>query len=101
MRAATSNDVMSEMVDKLIERARRHKRRGETRKAIVALREACLRDDRAAWVWTMYGWWLAELGRASEAETALAHALWLRRQAKDDGRMRSTNTLLSRIRTAA
>ena len=96
-----SNVIMDDTIDRLIQRARRHRRRGESRKAIVALREACLRDDRAAWLWTLYGVWLAELGQAAEAQRALSHALWLRRQAHDDGRVRSTESVMSHLRTAA
>jgi Flp pilus assembly protein TadD len=85
----------------LFERARRLRRRGEPRKAIVALREACLRDDRAAWAWTLYGAWLGELGRTSDAEAALGHALWLRKRAGDEPRARVTERLLARLRHAA
>lgn len=92
---------MSHTTEKLIDRARRFHSRGEDRKALVALREACLRDDRAAWVWTLYGVWLSERGNIQEAERVLLHALWLRRQAKDEGRTRSTEQLLSQIRMAA
>ena len=92
---------METTTDRLIERARRHRRRGEMRKAIVALREACLRDDRAAWLWTLYGVWLAETGHAADAQRALSHALWLRRQSHDEGRIRSTESVMSHLRTAA
>ncbi len=87
--------------DRLIERARRHHRRGESRKAIVALREACSRNDRVAWLWTLYGAWLAETGHAPEARRAFSHALWLRRQDHDDRRAHSTVVLMSRVLTAA
>jgi len=90
----TSNDM-------LIERARRLRRKGERRKAVVALREACLRDERSAWTWTLYGVWLAELGRTGEAESALGQALWLRRRAGDEARARVTERILTRLRSAA
>ena len=87
--------------DMLIERARRLRRKGEPRKAVVALREACMRDDAAAWAWTLYGSWLGELGRIGEAESALGHALWLRKRAGDASRVRVTERLLARLRAAA
>jgi len=87
--------------ESLIERARRLRRKGETRKAIVAMREACLRDDGAAWEWALYGAWLAEAGRTSEAEEAYAHALWLRRKSGDSARARTMQRLLAHLRHAA
>ena len=60
-----------------------------------------MRAYRAAWIWTLYGCWLAESGRASDAEQALLHAVWLRKQAHEDGRERSTRLVLSRVRSAA
>lgn len=95
----TNTDLSA--VDTLVERARRLRRRGESRKALVALREACTRDDRAAWTWTLYAAWLTELGRSEEAETALRHAIWLRKKDGDGARVHSTERLLARVRHAA
>jgi predicted Zn-dependent protease len=81
----------------LVARARKHRRRGEMRKALTALREACARDEEAAWLWTMYGALLASDGKANEAAGAFRHALWLRRTAGDASRVRSTQALLERL----
>jgi len=78
----------------LIARARRARRRGEARKALVALREACARDESAAWLYALYGALLARQGRRDEAAVALRHAVWLRRSAGDIARARSTQRLL-------
>ena len=78
-------------------RARRHMRRGEPRKALVTLREACLMDERDASLWTQYGTLLAQVGRVDDAAQALRHALWLRRSAGDAPRARVTERLIDRL----
>lgn len=78
----------------LLHRARKLHGRGEARKALAALREACLLDEHCAWVWTLQGAWLARLGRADEAIKLYRHALWLRRSAGDAPRVRSTQHLI-------
>jgi hypothetical protein len=83
--------------DDLVSRALRCRRRGETRKMLIALREACMRDEGAAWLWTLYGGMLADARRTEEALRALKHALWLRHAAKDLPRERATKILVDRI----
>jgi hypothetical protein len=63
----------------------------------MALREACMRDEGAAWLWTLYGATLADDGRTGEAVRALKHALWLRHTAKDFPRERATKILVDRV----
>lgn len=82
---------------KLLARARAARRRGDVRATIVALREACLRDENAAALWTMYGALLAQARRHDEAVQAIRHALWLRKNADDEPRARATQILLDRI----
>ncbi len=91
--AQTPDDAQNALVTK----ARRFRARGETRKAIVAFREACLRDETDAAIWTMYGWMLAKIGHEGDAQRALKHALWLRRSGGDAPRARSTQDLLERL----
>ena len=83
--------------DSLIARARKLRRRGEARKMLTTLREACLRDEGAAWLWTLYGAMLAEGGRDEDAQKALRHALWLRRSDGDARRAQSTQALIDRL----
>jgi hypothetical protein len=78
----------------LLDKARRLRARGELRKALVALREACLRDESDAALWTLYGALSARHGRDHDARRALRHALWLRKIDGDDARMGSTQALL-------
>jgi Flp pilus assembly protein TadD len=81
----------------LIVRARRFRAKGETRKALVAIREACLRDDTNAAIWTSYGALLARAARRDDAVVAFSHALWLRRRSHDEARARSTQLLIDRL----
>lgn len=81
-------------------RARRHLRRGDLRKASVALREACLIHERDAALWTQYGAVLARIGHYDDAAQAFRHALWLRRAASDGPRARVTESLLQRLSSA-
>ena len=86
-----------EAQDALLAKVRRARARGETRKAMVALREACMRDESAAALWTIYGAMLAKIGHEGEARRALKHAIWLRHSAGDEPRERSTRDLLDRL----
>ncbi len=81
----------------LADRARRHRRRGEDRRALVVLREACLRDEDDATLWTLYGAWLAEDGKNDDARRALKHALWLRNSAGQRAKARVTRALLDKV----
>lgn len=83
--------------DALVAKARKLRARGEVRKAAVALREACMRDESAAALWTLYAALEAKLAHAEEAARAFKHALWLRRSAGDAERARSTQVLLDRL----
>lgn len=89
--------VIAELEDSLMGRVRRLRRRGELKKAATVLREACLVDEHAAALWTMYGAMLAKLGRREDAAQALRHALWLRHAAGDVAREHSTASFLDRL----
>jgi Flp pilus assembly protein TadD len=99
MRPGRSTQVQSldSAQESLIARARRLRAKGETRKALVAFREACLRDDMDAALWTSYGALLASTARRDDAAVAFSHAIWLRRRSHDDLRAHSTQTLLDRL----
>jgi tetratricopeptide (TPR) repeat protein len=78
-------------------RVRKLRGKGERRKAIVLLREVCLSDEQSARRWSLYGALLASEGRNDEAYKALKHALWLRRSAGDQARVRSTQRLIEQL----
>ena len=77
-------------------RAQRHARRGEYRKAAVALRQVvALRGDAVSWV--SLGSMLCLSRRPTEAVDAFRHGLWLHRRAGADGRARTVARLILRI----
>jgi len=80
----------------LVRRAFRFRRKGEERRAMVALREAAFGNDRSARLWTLYGVQCARAGRLDAASQALNHALWLRERANEAGKARVTRGLLER-----
>jgi Flp pilus assembly protein TadD len=73
------NDAIERARD-LTLRAHRLRRKGELRRALVALREACGLDEQhaARWVWLSYV--LRLLGKRDEAEQAMKQALYLRQR---------------------
>lgn len=83
--------------DVLVSKARKLRSRGEGRKALVALREACSLEEGCAWVWALYGAYLAEQKRMQEAQQAYRHALWLRKSASDVPRVRSLQHILASL----
>jgi Flp pilus assembly protein TadD len=81
----------------LLGRARKFRQKGELKKALGVLREACVLDEDCAWLWSLYGALLVKHGRADEGRAALRHAIWLRRSAGDAARVRSTQRIVDRI----
>jgi Flp pilus assembly protein TadD len=84
-------------IDPLLTRARRARAKGDKRRALVSLREACMRNEDAAALWTLYGAWLFECGRTEEALRSLTHALWLRRRQGDRARVKTTVRVIERM----
>ena len=82
--------------EQLVRRALRLRRRGEARRALVAFREACAHDEHCARTWTLYGVSCIELGRSADAQAAFSHALWLRRQARQERRAEVLEALMIR-----
>lgn len=81
----------------LLERARRHTRRGEQRRALLALEQACCQSSEDARVWTLYAAKCRSLSRYDDAERALRQALWLRARARDSARASVTRRLLQEL----
>lgn len=83
--------------ERLLARARRARRRGQHRRAMMALREAaCLSADDAR-IWTLYAAQCLRAGRRDEAVQALRQAAWLRQRARDAGRARVARLLLEQV----
>lgn len=75
--AAALPTVPEDPVEVLITRARRLRRRGETRRALVLLRHACALDEWRPRTYTLLGVYAAREGLTHEAEQALNQARWL------------------------
>ncbi len=88
-------------VETLITRARKSRLKGDTRRALVLLREACALDEWRARTWTILGALHADLGRRNEAEQAFRQARWLRVRAGERARAAVLDRLIQRIAAAA
>ena len=88
--------VSQEPADIIRRRAHKLARKGEFRKAALALRElTTFRNDGATWV--LLGSMLRRARREDEALHALREGLWLHRQAGNDLRVRSVARLILEI----
>jgi hypothetical protein len=83
--------------DVLVRQARRWRRRGEHRRAMVALSQACVLRQQDAALWTLYADACVRARRREAAADALGQALWLRQRARDHGRARVTRRLRDRV----
>src|SRR5262245_20810941 len=82
-------------------RARRLLARGETRRSLVALREACMLDESDAARWMRLGSLLERAGKFDEAARAMKQSLYLREAAGDDQRAAVVRRLLARLGSPA
>ncbi|HVY27330.1 MAG TPA: hypothetical protein VHB79_12315 [Polyangiaceae bacterium] len=80
-----------------VERARRQSDRGDERRAMLILREACFAAESDAPLWVHYGLACLRARRKDEGFRALAHALWLRERARDDARVRVMRELIAHL----
>jgi hypothetical protein len=80
-----------------VERARRHSERGDERRAMLLLREACFAAEFEPALWVHYGLSCLRARRRDEGFRALAHALWLRERARDQGRVRVMRDLIAHL----
>ncbi|HVU05247.1 MAG TPA: hypothetical protein VHE30_26045 [Polyangiaceae bacterium] len=81
----------------LCRRARRSRRRGDERRALLLLREAAYENEHEPKLWVFYGLQCARTGRVDEAERALLHAAWLRERAHEPAKARVTRELLDAV----
>lgn len=88
-------------IEELIRRAHRCRHKGDSRRALVLLREACARDEWRARTFTLLGVLLRDMGRRDEAVTALEHARWLRHRAGEARRAEVTERLVAELRRLA
>ena len=77
----------------LVRRAFRLRRRGEHRRSMLLLREACNSEPHAARLWIWYGLACVKAGRRDAALEALRHAAWLRERERDPRRAEVTRSV--------
>jgi Tfp pilus assembly protein PilF len=92
-----SSDWPESVTDVMLRRALRFRRRGEDRRAMLMLREAAYRAPSEAKLWMHYAVACLRLGRRDEAAQALKQAVWIRKRANDEPRLRVTRALLERL----
>jgi len=83
----------------LVRRARRFRRRGDHRQAMLSLREACHTGGQCPRLWTLYAVACVRVRRVDDAKQALRQALWLRQRAKDGRRAQVMERLLTHLDT--
>jgi hypothetical protein len=80
-----------------VERARRQSARGDERRAMLILREACFAAEFEPALWVHYGLSCLRARRRDEGFRALAHALWLRERSRDQARSRVMRDLIAHL----
>jgi Flp pilus assembly protein TadD len=81
----------------LLRRAKRHARRGEGRKAMLAVKEACFLAPKDARLWALYAYHCWNQRRTEEAADAMRQAIFLRERARDERRADVLRRLLEKI----
>ncbi|HEX6273423.1 MAG TPA: hypothetical protein VFZ53_10290 [Polyangiaceae bacterium] len=81
----------------LVRQARRHTLRGDTRKAMLAVREACLTSGTDARLWALYGAACRRARKHEEAKEAIRQAIYFRERERDARRAGSLQRLLIEI----
>jgi Flp pilus assembly protein TadD len=97
LKQAEASDTQTDVV----RRAHRLRRRGDQRRSMLVLREACFANANDARLWTIYGIQCLRAGRRDAAEHALRQALWYRQRNRDRARAEVTRQLLERLRGGA
>jgi Flp pilus assembly protein TadD len=93
--------VSDDPIETLIARSRRSRAKGDARRALVLLRQACALDEWRARTWTLLGAMLARQGATEEAGRALNQARWLRARAGEKARAAVTRRLVERLEAEA
>jgi Flp pilus assembly protein TadD len=93
----TNDADLAERAGELTSRAHRLRRRGDLRRACVALREACALDEQHAARWMWLGDTLARMGKRDEAERAMKQALFLRQQSDEKAKANVIRGLLLQL----
>jgi len=90
---AATRSPAEDPIEALIRRSRRCRQRGERRRALVLLREACALDETRPRTWALLGACLARMGRHEEASASFERARWLQARAGEKARAAVTARL--------
>ena len=90
-----------ERADELTLRAYKLRRRGELRKSVLCLREACGLDEANAARWMILGVRFAELGKRDDAERSMKQSLFLRERAGEKAKANVVRGLLLKLARVA
>jgi hypothetical protein len=80
-----------------VQRARRQSERGDERRAMLILREACFENEHDPALWVHYGLSCLRARKRDEGFRALAHALWLRERDRDEPRAQVMRDLIAQL----
>ena len=94
--ATAEVDVVDRASD-LTARALRLRRKGDLRRATVALREACALDEENAARWVWLADTLGRTGKRDEAERALKQSLYLRQQGGEKAKANVVRSLILQL----
>lgn len=83
-----------------VEQARRRRAKGDHRRALVLMREACCLAAEDPVLWTLYGVQCWRVNRRDEARQAIRQALWLRERVGDERRAHVLRALLLAVESA-
>jgi Flp pilus assembly protein TadD len=99
--AAANARAADDPIEALILRSRRCRQKGDTRRALVLLREACVLEEWRPRTWALLGALLVELSRRDEASAAFGQARWLRLRTGDSARAAVLDRLAAGLRPLA
>ena len=81
----------------LCRRVRRFRRRGEHRRAFLALRDAAHTNERDPRLWALFGAQCWRMGKVDQAHKAFSHAVWLRERGQEHRKAAVTRQLLEQL----
>ncbi len=81
----------------VLDRARRFIKRGEDRRALLTLEQACYGAAQDARVWALYAAHCQRTNRLADAERAFRQALYLRERERDEARAVVLRRLLDEL----
>lgn len=73
------------------------RRRGDERRAMLALRDAAYRNESDARLWALYGVQCGRAGCFDLAKKALGHAVWLRERSHEPRKADVTRHVMARL----